>query len=102
MKNMYIYEVGLNQRNLIVVGTTKLQELSIEEVKSTYCISIDLLEKNIYKPSLLVTQLKFGEWDDSFSEEEEKEIIEKIYQTFSEQEIEEKIIKPLSSVESII
>jgi hypothetical protein len=102
MKNIYIYEVDLNQRNLILVGITKLLELSVEEISSIYCINIDLLDKTIYKPSLLVTQLKFGEWDDSFSDKEEKEILEKIYQTFSEQEIEEKIIKPLSSVESII
>ena len=102
MKNIYIYEVDLNQRNLILVGINKLQELSVEEISSIYCINIDLLDKTIYKPSLLVTQLKFWEWDDSFSDIEEKEILEKVYQTFSEQEIEEKIIKPLSSVESII
>jgi len=102
MNKIYLYSTGFNDENLMLIGIVDIKKLEQEEILNLNCVCIELNNKIIYKPSSFVSQIKFGEWDDSFSDEEEKEILEKIYQTFSEQEIEEKIIKPLSSVESII
>lgn len=102
MNKLYIFSKGLNDNNLLLVGIVDIKKISYEETIKLKCICVELKDRLLYKPSSFISQIKFGEWDDSFSDEQEKEMLKIIFKTFSEQEIEEKIIKPLSSVESII
>ena len=90
---MFINGIDLRNKNVVVVC---IKEKHRDGLKS---VVIDLEQKIIYDPNDVISELKFGEWMMYISIEQQKEYLKRIKETFTEQEIEEKIIKPLMKSE---
>lgn len=94
MKEIFVYATRYGEESSYLVGIKNTKKLSNEELLKFKCIFIDLKEKIISdKIASFNSSVKFGMWEDL--QEKEEDVLNRIYQTFSKEEIEEKIIKPL-------
>lgn len=93
--NIYVYGKDFYTKDLILVGIVPFDEV-LKNVYAVLCIPVNLDKKYILNVNRLTTELKLAEWDEIQNDEEEQHrLIEKLFQTFTKEEIEEKIIKPL-------
>jgi len=92
---IYIYGKDFYNKDLILVGIVPFEEV-LKNIYAVLCIPVNLDKKYILNINRLTTELKLAEWDEIQDDEKEQHrLTEKLFQTFSKEEIEEKIIKPL-------
>ena len=89
-----IYPVAKLPRQILLINKDDLPYIGKERALEVKCIMIDFDHKSIDAPIELEKHLKFNPWEE-ISEAERREFLQKLGAIFSDEDILEKIIKPL-------
>ncbi len=94
-----VYPVAKLGKEVLLVNKGDVSLIGTEDALNVLSVDVDLQFKRIEEPIELEKHLKFNPWED-VTDEERDSIIEAIRVTFTSEEINEKIIEPLSNTVS--
>ncbi len=89
-----LYPVAKLGDEVLVINKDDIPLIGKENAEDVKCVSVDLKHKRIDPLAALENHLKFNPWEET-SEEERSAILQSLATIFPNQDILEKIIKPL-------
>ncbi len=89
-----IYPIAKLSQQILLINKDDIPYIGKERALEVKCIRIDFDQKSIDTPIELEKHLKFNPWEE-INEIERQEFLQKLGEMFSDEDILEKIIKPL-------
>ena len=80
---------------ILIVNKDDVSYIGKERALEVFCVQVDFRHTTLYPVVELEKHLKFNPWEE-IADTERDAYLEKLNATFSEQDIAEKIIKPLA------
>lgn len=91
-----IFPVAKLHSLVLIMNKSDVPFIGKERALEVMCVQVDLEQGVIYPVHELEKHLKFNPWEETTDQEKET-LSQKIQETVSEKDIEEKIVKPLTA-----